>query len=68
MDKTQKVQDLLRMAKSTSGNVHEAHLAAKRAVEIARENDLGGHLVARCLVLQGKTQRRLDRSQLPSYA
>jgi len=63
----QKVQDLLRMAKSKSGNVHEAHLAAQRAFKLAKKYDLGGQVVAHCLVAQNKAAVRLRKSQAPSY-
>jgi hypothetical protein len=62
--KVQKVNDLLRLAMSKAGCVHEAVNAARRAQVIAHDYDLPPLLRARCANALYKAERRLEVSAL----
>jgi len=57
------VNSLLRRAAANSGcTPEEAHTAATVALKLAREHDLGGHTVARCLNVLARTEARRRRA------
>lgn len=60
---TNTVNALLRSASKASGcSPEEARTAATIALKLAREHDLGGHTVARCLNVLARAEARRRRA------